>query len=166
MISSPERVRTAVSSPAGTFRAAAKLCLLQWAPFVAVVVLEPWAAVVTPLQMLIRHLRMPGSNLGTGPSAYESSIFEHSPISAAATGLLGVCALIIVALKITDENAKTWSDEAAWIAAVFMLASIVLSRMGISNPSHGPWQYSVACWSYLAGLAVLLFSLSLAVWLL
>jgi hypothetical protein len=128
-----------------------------------VAVLEPWAAVLTPLQLLMRHLRNRFQHLGAGPAAYESVIFEHSPINAAATGLLGICALIIVALKITDENAKTWSDEAAWIAAVFMLASIVLSRAGTRSPSERPWQGGAAYWAYLAGVAALLFSVFLTV---
>lgn len=166
MISSSGRVRSAVASPAGAFRVAVKLRLLQWVPVFAVVVLEPWAAVVTPLQLLLAHLRSWFSKSGAAPPAYKSLVFEHSPINAAATSLLGICALIIVALKITDQNAKTWSDEAAWIAAFFMLASIALSRAGTRSPSERPWQHGAACWSYLAGVAALLFSVLLTAWLL
>jgi hypothetical protein len=83
----------------------------------------------------------------------------------AATWLLGVCVIIIVALKVTDQNAKTWSDEAAWVAAGFMTLSIVLSRSGKATSAEPVWRSGLADWSFLIGsaavLASLLFSLSL-----
>jgi hypothetical protein len=47
-----------------------------------------------------------------------------------------------------------------------MLASIALSRAGTRSPSERPWQGGAAYWAYLGGVAALLFSMFLTVWLL
>jgi hypothetical protein len=87
---------------------------------------------------------------------------RHPHILNAATNLLGICFIIIGGLKLTNQNSRSYSDEIAWVAAVALLASIVLSYAAIRNGVANPWRTRVADWSFLAGLGALTISVVVA----
>ena len=87
---------------------------------------------------------------------------RHPHILNAATNLLGICFIIIGGLKLTNQNSKTYSDEVAWVAAVFLLVSIVLSYAAIRNGVGKPWRTRLADWSFLAGIGALTVSVVIA----
>jgi hypothetical protein len=156
--------RTLAPLPAPGVAASLKLLLLRFAPFLIALVIEPWVAPATAAALLRRKLSRTASGYSFGRATTEDGAMRRQ-VLAAATWLLGVCVLIIVALKITDQNARTWADEAAWVAGGFMAVSIVLSRSGKSGGGERLWLSNLADWSFLIGsgavLASLLFSLSL-----
>ena len=80
-------------------------------------------------------------------------------VLAAATSLLGVCLVIIVILKVTDQNARTYADEVAWVAAGLISVSILLPRSGRRGSAKRLWQGDLADSSFLIGSGALLVSL-------
>jgi len=159
----PGQDRTLAPLPAPGPAAALKLFLLRFAPLALEIALEPWIAAATAVGLLRGKFKRSTSENAIAGSADAAD--TRRQVLTAATWLLGVCVIIIVALKMTDQNARTWSDEAAWVAAGFMALSIVLSRSGkFAGAEHG-WRSDLADWSFLIGsagvLASLLFSLSL-----
>jgi hypothetical protein len=166
MIATSERGRARVAPARVGFRTSAKILLLNLGPFAAALVLEPWTESATALSLLARHFGSRFSGSTAAASGAQNPTGRELPVLAAATSLLGICALIIVALKLTNENAKTWSDEAAWIAAFFMSVSIVLSRAKAGRRSEHPWQRNAVYLSYLSGAGALLLSVLLALLLL
>ena len=52
---------------------------------------------------------------------------RHPHILNAASNLLGICFVIITALRITRQSSHTTGDELAWGAAFLFLACILLS---------------------------------------
>ena len=160
----PGQDRTLAPLPASGFAASLKLLLLRFAPLALGIVIEPWVAVATAVGLLCGKLRRKASRGPHDQMAPEIMDLRRQ-VLAAATWLLGICVIIIVALKMTDQNARTWADEVAWVAAGFMGVSIVLSRSGKSGSAERLWQTGLADWSFLIGSAAvlvsLLFSLSL-----
>ena len=158
MAASSGQDRTLARAPALRFAVPLKLLLLRFAPLLLTIALEPCAAAATGVHFLRRKLAR------KHPMPIELNHIRRGVI-AAATWLLGVCVLILVTLKATDQNARTWADEIAWVAAGLMSLSIVLSRCGKSGRGKGLWQAGLADWSFLIGSAALLvsaiFSLSL-----
>jgi hypothetical protein len=134
--------------------------MLELAPLAAALVVEPWAAIAA-LVALLRRKAVGQASLQTG----NETPFGARELSEAGTALLGVCVVIIVALASADLNAKTWSDEIAWIAAGLMIASLVLGRTrGEDNPAMGPGRSRASYWSFLAGAFAVLLSLAAAIW--
>jgi hypothetical protein len=80
---------------------------------------------------------------------------RHPHILNAATNLLGICFVIISALKIGNLNSRSFGDEATWISAFFFLVSITVSYMAIRNNDAKAWQTSMADWSFMAGVVSL-----------
>ncbi|HEX2594212.1 MAG TPA: hypothetical protein VHL34_22110 [Rhizomicrobium sp.] len=87
---------------------------------------------------------------------------RHPHILNAATNLLGICFVIIGGLKLAHQNTNTHSDELAWVAASFLLSSIVLSYLAIRNGNTRPWQTTFSDWAFLAGIAALVLSMVVA----
>lgn len=163
MAAVPGQDRTLAPLPAPGPAAMLKLLLLRFAPLLLEIAVEPWIAAATAVGLLRGKFKRGASEHAIGVSADVTDTRRR--VLMAATSLLGVCIVIIVALKVTDQNAKTWSDEAAWVAAGFMAVSIVLARSGKAPGAEPVWRGGVADWSFLIGsaavLASLLFSLSL-----
>ena len=72
--------------------------------------IEPWVAVATAVGLLCGKLRRKASRGPHDQMAPEIMDLRRQ-VLAAATWLLGICVIIIVALKMTDQNARTWADE-------------------------------------------------------
>jgi hypothetical protein len=84
---------------------------------------------------------------------------RHPHILNAATNLLAICFVIVGSLKLTNNNANSYADELAWLAAFLMLVSIVTSYVAIRNGDVPLWQHRVADWSFLGGISVLVASM-------
>ena len=80
---------------------------------------------------------------------------RHPHILSAASNLLGICFVIIGALKITDSNDRSYADETAWCAAVLFLASIVTSYCALRSGDRGEWLSVAAETTFFAALFLL-----------
>jgi hypothetical protein len=119
-------------------------------------VVEPWAAAGVALDLLRRPPRTTENEASYGLATNARDLIRSQRhVVNASFILLGLAATIIAALALTNEDARTWSDEVAWIAAAFMLGSLALSFGGIGRPV----QMRVAHGSFLAGMAAILLSL-------
>ena len=83
---------------------------------------------------------------------------RHHHILNAASNLLGICFVIIGGLKISNLNERSYSDEAAWSAALLLFVSIILSYLAIRNDDAIKWQTTVADGTFLAGIVMLMLS--------
>jgi hypothetical protein len=77
----------------------------------------------------------------------------------ASTNLLGFSFVIIGALKLTDSDAKSYSDECAWLASGFFLAAILSSYCVIRRNTTSVALNTVADMTFLGGLLVLTVSI-------
>jgi hypothetical protein len=84
---------------------------------------------------------------------------RHPHILNAATNLLAICFVIVGGLKLANQNANTYADEMAWLAAFLLLVSILASYLAIRNGDTAVWQNSVADWTFLAAIGVLFASM-------
>jgi putative effector of murein hydrolase len=80
----------------------------------------------------------------------------------AATNLLAVCFVIIGGLKFTNMNARSYSDETAWLAALLLFASVMISYLAIRNGGARNWQVIVADAAFLAGIVTLMTAVLIA----
>jgi predicted membrane channel-forming protein YqfA (hemolysin III family) len=87
---------------------------------------------------------------------------RHPHVLNAATNLLGICFIIIGGLKLTNQNARTYSDEIAWAAAFFLVVSIAMSYFGVREGIERAWRVRIADWSFLFGIAALIVSMVIA----
>lgn len=58
---------------------------------------------------------------------------KNSHILNAASNLLGIALLIIAGINIADKAGKTFADDIAWIAAVGLMTSCILSYLAIRS---------------------------------
>ncbi len=84
---------------------------------------------------------------------------RHPHILNAATNLLAICFVIVGSLKLTNNNANSYADELAWLAAFLLLVSILLSYLAIRNEDALIWRNRMADWSFLGGIGVLVVSM-------
>ncbi len=84
---------------------------------------------------------------------------RHPHILNAATNLLAICFVIVGSLKLTNNNANSYADELAWLAAFLLLMSILASYLAIRNEQTLIWQNRLADWSFLGGIGVLVTSM-------
>ena len=80
----------------------------------------------------------------------------------AATNLLGFSFVIIGALKLTNSNAKSYSDECAWTASGLFLVAIVCSYWVIRRNNTNVALNFVADSTFVGGLLLLTASLAVA----
>jgi hypothetical protein len=85
----------------------------------------------------------------------EAAMHRHPHILNAASNLLGICFVLIGALKFTRSNAQSFADEAAWVAAALFLASIAASYLAIRNEDANPWHNVVADIAFFLGILML-----------
>jgi cell division protein FtsW (lipid II flippase) len=79
----------------------------------------------------------------------------------ASTNLLGFSFVIIGALKLSNSDARSYSDECAWIASSFFLVAIVCSYWVIRRNDTNRALNAVADTAFLGGLLLLTFSLAI-----
>ncbi|HLL28425.1 MAG TPA: hypothetical protein VKT73_12350 [Xanthobacteraceae bacterium] len=87
---------------------------------------------------------------------------RHPHILSASTNLLGICFVIIGGLKLTGQNPNSYSDEIAWVAAILLFTSTILSYLAIRNGDTRLWQIFVADWAFIGGMFTLLTSVLVA----
>ena len=80
----------------------------------------------------------------------------------AASNLLGICFVIVGGLKLTNMNARSYSDEAAWLAALLLFVSIMISYLAIRNGGARSWQTIAADAAFIAGIVTLMTSVVIA----
>lgn len=73
----------------------------------------------------------------------------------ASTNLLGFSFVIIGALKLTNSDARSYSDECAWVASGFFLAAILSSYWAIRRNNTDAVLNTLADTTFLAGLLLL-----------
>ena len=81
---------------------------------------------------------------------------KHSHILNAASNLLGIALIIVTALHVSGRNAHTWADEIAWLSAICLTLSCVLSYFAIRAEAHAIRFELWADRIFLAGLFSLL----------
>jgi hypothetical protein len=87
---------------------------------------------------------------------------RHPHILNAASNLLGICFVIIGGLKFTNMNARSFSDEMAWVAALMFFVSVMVSFIAIRNEGARSWQLVAADTTFIAGTITLLVSVVIA----
>jgi hypothetical protein len=80
----------------------------------------------------------------------------------AASNLLGICFVIIGGLKLTNMNARSYSDETAWAAALLLFVSVMISYLSIRNGGARRWQTIGADAAFIAGIVTLMTSVVIA----
>jgi hypothetical protein len=137
---------------ASQIKASVRILALRLSPVVMALVVEPWTAAALTWDVLRKK---PSASAATEKSA----IHAQRHVVNASVILLGLSAAIIAALQITHESPKTCSDEVAWVAAFFMLGSIVLSYKGTRGGIERAAQLRFADMAFLAGAVALVSSL-------
>jgi nicotinamide riboside transporter PnuC len=80
---------------------------------------------------------------------------RHPHVLNASSNLLGICFVLIGALKLTRSNAGSFADETAWAAAAMFLVSIVASYAAIRNNDTNWWQNLAADVTFFGGVGLL-----------
>jgi len=73
----------------------------------------------------------------------------------AASNLLGICFVIIGALKLANANSRSYADETTWVAAAFFLFSIIASYGAIRSNAARRWLTLVADAAFFSAVALL-----------
>ena len=116
--------------------------------------IEPWIIGASLVALIVRKARHQQQVLASKPAS------ANRPLMTAASGIMILCLAIVVLLRVTNESARTFSDEMAWISASLMLASLLASR--IARPTR-PHRAALADFAFAGGAAALLASIVLAV---
>jgi hypothetical protein len=74
----------------------------------------------------------------------------------ASSNLLGICFVIITALKVTHLSRDTYADEISMGASVEFIGACVLSYMSLRVSRESLWYEKLADYIFLAGLFTLL----------
>ena len=162
VVSEDRAVSPGVVSQAGV---SVRILALRLSPVLMTLVVEPWTAVAVALDLFRRKPRTETREfLYPHAVGARKTIHRQRHVINGSLSLLGLAALIIGALTITNESARTWSDEVAWIAAAFMLGSIALSVSATRGGVGRSFQMRIADGSFLAGMTAILVSLFAAAW--
>lgn len=82
-----------------------------------------------------------------------------SQIIGASTNLLGVCLIIITALKVSGFSAAALLDEITAVSSVFFLISCVIAYLSLRRTSRFTGLYrDIADYAFLAGSTLLVIS--------
>lgn len=65
---------------------------------------------------------------------------RQSQILSAASSLLGIALLIIAGLNVSRVSARTFADEIAWVAAVALMLSCMLSYLAIRTGGRSRYE--------------------------
>ncbi len=97
----------------------------------------------------------------TGQSALGHAVRMQRPthILNAASNLLGIALLIIAGLNVSHIADKSFADEIAWIAAVCLATSCLLSYLALRHEVRGAVAELWADRIFLLGLATLIGSI-------
>ena len=97
----------------------------------------------------------------TRQSGFSQGIRMQRPthILNAASNLLGIALLIIAGLNVSHIADKSFADEVAWIAAVCLASSCLLSYLALRHERRGAVAELWADRIFLAGLATLIGSI-------
>jgi hypothetical protein len=89
---------------------------------------------------------------------------RHRPphILSASTNLLGICFIIITGLRLANANYRSYADEVAWLAAIFLFVAAMTAYLSIRNENARPWQVMVADAAFLGGMCALAGSVLIA----
>ena len=87
---------------------------------------------------------------------------RHPHILAAASNLLSLCFIIIGGLKFSDLSDGTYADEVAWVAALFLFASVLLSYLAVRNNRTIYEPIDLADWAFISGIISLMISGAIA----
>jgi len=80
---------------------------------------------------------------------------RHPHVLNAASNLLGICFVLIGALKFTRSDATSFADETAWLSAALLLTSIVASYAAIRSNEANRLQNLTADIAFFGGVAML-----------
>lgn len=80
----------------------------------------------------------------------------------AASNLLGICFVIIGALKLANANSRSYADETIWAAAILFLVSIVASYAAIRTKDSYRWLTIAADTAFFGAIFLLSFALLIA----
>jgi hypothetical protein len=97
----------------------------------------------------------------TGQSACSHGVTMQRPthILNAASNLLGIALLIIAGLNVSHIAEKSFADEIAWVAAICLASSCLLSYLALRHERRGLVAELWADRIFLAGLATLIGSI-------
>jgi hypothetical protein len=80
----------------------------------------------------------------------------------AASNLLGICFVIIGALKLANANSRSYADETAWAAATLFLISIIASYCAIRSRDVYRWLTIAADVAFFSAIFLLLLAVLIA----
>jgi cellobiose-specific phosphotransferase system component IIC len=88
---------------------------------------------------------------------------HRSPyILSASANLLGICFIILTGLKLANAYARSYADEVAWLAALFLFIALLHAYLAIRNQGARRWQEEVADIAFLGGVTALAVSVIIA----
>ena len=80
---------------------------------------------------------------------------KHPHILNAASNLLGIAFVIIAGLNVTRLTGRTLADEVAWLAAILLSLSCLLSYLAIRSEPKGARAEAWADLAFMLGLVAL-----------
>ncbi len=87
---------------------------------------------------------------------------RHPHILNASSNLLGICFVIIGALKLANVNARSYADETTWAAAACFLTSIAASYSAIRSDAGNSWLNTVADAAFFGAIFLLALAMAIA----
>ena len=96
------------------------------------------------------------------PKKHTRKSHRHPHILNAATNLLGICFVIIGALKFSNSNDRSFADECTWVAVALLLTSAITAYLAIRNGDNDSWRAEIADLSFIAGLLTVSLSVVVA----
>jgi len=91
-----------------------------------------------------------------GPDGQDSIMQRPSHILNAASNLLGIALVIIAGLNLSHVASTNFADEIAWVAAICLASSCLLSYLAIRHDRQAATTEKWADRIFLAGLATLI----------
>jgi hypothetical protein len=80
----------------------------------------------------------------------------------AASNLLGICFVIIGALKLADADSRSYADETTWAAAALFLVSILCSYSAIRSNDTRRWLTIAADAAFFGAIGLLSLAMLIA----